>query len=296
MAERRPLIGVTTYLEQAVRGEWDERFGMVPETYLIAVQQGGGIPVMLPPQPFDDAVVERVLDAVDGLVVSGGADVDPGRYGEQAGPHTDSPRHDRDAWEIALILAARRRGIPVLAICRGLQVLNVALGGSLVQHVPDVSDEEHGGVPGGFTRTDVGITGGTRVRDVLGAVGDRLSVQCHHHQVIDRLADGLQVAAHSHGGLVEAVELPGPSFVVGVQWHPEQDAADRRLFAALVAAASGPAGALAAAPAGRGASGASLETTAAASAGAPRLHGDPERPGSSSTRSGLREDEKEAAR
>lgn len=235
----RPLLGVTTYLEQAVRGEWDERFGMIPETYLIAVEQGGGIPLLLPPQPFDDETIDRVLDAVDGLVVSGGADVDPARYGATPGPHTDRPRHDRDAWEIALILAAVRRGLPVLAICRGLQVLNVALGGTLVQHVPDVSDEPHGGTPGGFTRTDVAISGGTRVRDVLGAVGDRLSVHCHHHQVLDRVADGLVVSAHSADGLVEAVELPGPGFVVGVQWHPEQDEADRRLFAALAAAAAG---------------------------------------------------------
>jgi putative glutamine amidotransferase len=234
----RPLIGVTTYLEQAVRGEWDERFGMLPETYLIAVEQGGGIPLLLPPQPFDDETVERVLDALDGLVVSGGADVDPARYGAAPGPHTDSPRHDRDAWEIALILAAVRRGLPVLAICRGLQVLNVALGGSLEQHVPDVTDEVHGGTPGGFTRTDVGIAGGTLVRDVLGAVGDRLSVHCHHHQVLDRVADGLVVAARSADGLVEAVELPGRPFVVGVQWHPEQDEADRRLFRALAGAAT----------------------------------------------------------
>ncbi|WP_375389347.1 gamma-glutamyl-gamma-aminobutyrate hydrolase family protein [uncultured Amnibacterium sp.] len=234
----RPLIGVTTYLEQAVRGEWDERFGMVPETYLIAVEQGGGIPIMLPPQPFTVATIERVLDAIDGLVVSGGADVDPGRYGAAAGPHTDAPRHDRDAWEVALILAAVARGVPVLAICRGLQVLNVALGGSLVQHVPDVSDDRHSGVPNGFSRTDVGISGGTRVREVLGAVGDRLTVQCHHHQAIDRLADGLEVAAHADDGLIEAVELPGDRFVVGVQWHPEQDDADRRLFAALARAAA----------------------------------------------------------
>ena len=232
-----PLIGVTTYLEQAVRGDWDERFGMVPETYLIAVEEGGGIPIMLPPQPFDEAVVERVLDAVDGLVVSGGADVDPGRYGAERGPHTDDPRYDRDDWEVELVLAAIERGMPVLAICRGLQILNVALGGSLVQHVPDISDADHGRAPGGFARTDVAITGGTLVREVLGAVGDRLSVHCHHHQVIDRVADGLIVSAHAADGLIEAVELPGRPFVVGVQWHPEQDEADRRLFAALVEAA-----------------------------------------------------------
>jgi putative glutamine amidotransferase len=233
----RPVIGVTTYLEQAVRGEWDERFGMVPETYLMGVEEGGGIPLMLPPQPFDDGVIARVLDAIDGLVVSGGADVDPGRYGAERGPHTDEPRYDRDDWEVELLLAAIARGMPVLAICRGVQILNVALGGSLVQHVPDVSAHDHGRTPGGFARTDVEIIGGTVVRDVLGSVGDRLSVHCHHHQVLDRVADGLVVSARAADGLIEAVELSGVAFVVGVQWHPEQDEADRRLFRALAEAA-----------------------------------------------------------
>jgi putative glutamine amidotransferase len=234
----RPLIGVTTYLEQAVRGEWDERFGMVPETYLIAVEEGGGTPLMLPPQPFDDSGVDRVLGAIDGLVLSGGADVDPGRYGAERDPRTDEPRYDRDDWEVELLLGAIARDLPVLAICRGVQILNVALGGSLVQHVPDVSDHDHGRAPGGFARTDVDITGGTLVRDVLGSAGDRLSVHCHHHQVLDRVADGLVVAARAEDGLIEAVELPSKPFVVGVQWHPEQHESDRRLFAALAQAAS----------------------------------------------------------
>jgi putative glutamine amidotransferase len=249
----KPLIGVTTYLEQAVRGEWDERFGMVPETYLVAVEEGGGIPVMLPPQPFDDDDIAQVLGAIDGLVVSGGADVDPGRYGAERGPHTDDPRYDRDDWEVELTLGAIGRGMPVLAICRGVQLLNVALGGTLVQHVPDVSEADHGRTPGGFARTDVEITGGTLVREVLGSVGDRLSVHCHHHQVLDRVADGLVVSAHAADGLIEAVELPSAPFVVGVQWHPEQHESDRRLFAALARAA--------APSAGRGASAASLEIT-----------------------------------
>ena len=234
----KPLIGVTTYLEQAVRGEWDERFGMVPETYLVAVEEGGGIPLLLPPQPFDDEDIARVLGAIDGLVISGGADVDPGRYGAERGPHTDQPRYDRDDWEVELTLGAIERGMPVLAICRGVQLLNVALGGSLIQHVPDVSAADHGLTPGGFARTDVEITGGTLVRDVLGSAGERLSVHCHHHQVLDRVADGLVVAARSADGLIEAVELPSAPFVIGVQWHPEQHESDRRLFAALAAAAS----------------------------------------------------------
>lgn len=230
----RPLIGVTTYLEQAVRGDWDERFGMVPETYLIAVEEGGGIPLLLPPQPFDEETIVRVLGAIDGLVVSGGADVDPGRYGAERGPHTDEPRYDRDDWEVELVLGAIDRGMPVLAICRGAQLLNVALGGSLVQHVPDISKTDHGRAPGGFALTEVEISGGTLVREVLGAVGDHLSVHCHHHQVVDRVADGLIVSAHAADGLIEAVELPSAPFVLGVQWHPEQHESDRRLFRALV--------------------------------------------------------------
>lgn len=237
----RPLIGLTTYLEQAVRGDWDERFGMVPESYLIAVEQGGGIPLLLAPQPFDDETIEHVLGAVDGLVVSGGADVDPGRYGEAAGPHTDTPRPDRDAWEIALVLGAIERGLPVLAICRGHQLMNVALGGSLTQHVPDITAADHGDAPGAYAPTDVDIVDGTLVRAVL---GPRSTVHCHHHQAIDRVADGLRVAARSSDGLVEAVELPDVAFAVGVQWHPEQEVDDRRLFVALVEAAT----------AGRGAS------------------------------------------
>ncbi len=237
MAERRPLVGVTTYLERAVQGPWDERFALVPETYLLGVEEGGGTPLLLPPQPFDDAVVERVLDAVDALVLTGGADVDPARYGAERGPHTQTPRLDRDAWEAALTERALARDLPVLAICRGVQLLNTVLGGTLAQHVPDLTDADHGEAPGAFAPTDVEVVDGTRVRDVLGAVGDRLTVHCHHHQVLDRVADGLVVAARSADGLIEAVESPEHAFVLGVQWHPEQDAADRRLFAALVTAA-----------------------------------------------------------
>ena len=232
----RPLIGVTSSLEQAAQGPWVQRYGMVPETYLLGVEEGGGTPLLLPPQPFDPDVVERVLGAIDGLVLTGGPDVDPALYGAERDPHTQPPRHDRDAWEGALATAAIRRGVPVLAICRGVQLLNAVLGGTLVQHVPDVTGADHGNEPGAFARTDVEIVDGTRVRDVLGAVGSRLTVHCHHHQALDRVADGLLVAARSADGVVEAVESPAHAFVVGVQWHPEQDAADRRLFAALVAA------------------------------------------------------------
>lgn len=251
MAERAPLVGLSTSLERAVQGPWDERFALVPETYLLGVAEGGGVPLLLPPQPVHGAA--RVLDAIDALVLTGGADVDPARYGAVRGPHTQAPRHDRDAWEAALAGAAIARGMPVLAICRGVQLLNVVLGGTLVQHVPDVTAADHGEAPGRYAPTEVEIVDGTAVRDALGAIGGRLTVHCHHHQAIDRLAAGLVVAARAADGLVEAVESPTHPFLVGVQWHPEQDAADRRLFAALVSAARA-----AARSAGRGATEAGL--------------------------------------
>lgn len=238
---RRPLIGISGYLEQAAQGPWEQRYGMLPETYLTAVEAAGGVPVILPPQPATPETVGRVLDALDGLVLSGGADVDPELYGAEAAPHTQSPRRDRDAWEQALTAGAVERDIPLLAICRGLQLLNVTLGGTLHQHVPDITSTDHGDAPGDYARTEVAIVDGTLVRAVLG--DGRLGVHCHHHQSLDRIAGGLLVAARSDDGIVEAVESVQHPFVLGVQWHPEQDAGDLRLFTALVHAAgsSGPA-------------------------------------------------------
>ena len=234
----RPLIGISSYLETARQGPWEQRYGMLPETYLLGVEEAGGVPVLLPPQPFDDEVVGRVLDALDGLVLSGGPDVDPTLYGAERDPRTGAPRHDRDAWEAALAAAAVERDLPVLAICRGVQLLNAVRGGTLVQHVPDLTDADHGNTADAFARTEVEIVDGTRVRDVLGAIGDRLTVHCHHHQALRDVAPGLRIAARAGDGIVEAVESDDHRFVVGVQWHPEQDAADRRLFGALVGAAS----------------------------------------------------------
>lgn len=230
-----PLIGLTAYAEAITEGPWHERCAYLQESYVQGVLAGGGVPVLLPPQPPTGEAVARVLDAIGGLVLTGGPDVDPARYGQDRGPHTDEPRTERDAWEAALALAAIRRGLPLLAICRGVQLLNAVLGGSLMQHVPDVTEADHGRTPAVYADTDVEVVRGTRLEAVLGR--ERLSVRCHHHQALDRVADGLVVAARSGDGVVEAVEAPGAAFVVGVQWHPEQDAADRRLFSALVAAA-----------------------------------------------------------
>jgi putative glutamine amidotransferase len=172
---------------------------------------------------------------LDGLVITGGKDVDPARYGQAPHPQTDEPRHDRDAWEFALLAGALRRGLPVLGICRGAQVLNVALGGTLHQHLPDiVGHSRHQTGNAVFSTSRVHIEPGTRLAALIGEYSDE---QCYHHQAIAELGDGLIVSARDSDGVIEAVELPGETFVLAVQWHPEERLSDLRLFAAVVEAA-----------------------------------------------------------
>jgi gamma-glutamyl-gamma-aminobutyrate hydrolase PuuD len=210
---------------------WQREFAMLHATYIAATERAGGIAVLLPPQ---GAGAGEVLDRVDGLVLTGGADVDPRRYGQAPGMSTSRPRELRDEWETALARAALARGLPLLAVCRGLQVLNVALGGSLHQHLPAVTGHDgHQPGPGVFGAVDVTTEPGSRT---AGLIGTRVRVHCHHHQAVDRLAGGLTVTGRAQDGTVEAVEVPGPSFAVGVQWHPEENSEDIRLLAALVAA------------------------------------------------------------
>lgn len=237
VSERPPLIGISSYLEQATQGVWEYRAAMLPEVYLTAVTEAGGIPVLLPPQSATPAAVSRVLDALDGLVLSGGADVDPTLYGQRPHEKTSTPRHDRDAWEQALLTEAIARDLPFLAICRGVQMLNVTLGGTLHQHLPEVvGSEKYAPAPATYGQVEVEVDPSSRLDQILGAVGDRLTVHSYHHQALDRVADGLTVSARSDDGVIEAVELSSATFGIGVQWHPEQDAADRRLFSGLVAA------------------------------------------------------------
>jgi putative glutamine amidotransferase len=233
---RRPLIGVTTYLEQSQTGDWDVPASFLPKVYLDSVTNAGGIAILLPPQPVDAAIAASVVERLDGLVVAGGKDVNPARYGQDAHPTTDSPRLDRDAWEDALLTAAIDAGLPFLAICRGLQILNVALGGTLHQHLPDViGDARFSGGHGVFAQNEVTL-GTAGVVPMLLAATPTLTVQSYHHQAIDVVAPGLRVTAES-GGVVQAVELTGQPFGVAVQWHPEQNPEDLRLFAGLVDAA-----------------------------------------------------------
>lgn len=230
-----PVIGLTTYLQQAQTGAWDVPAAFLHKSYLDAVTEAGGIAVLLPPQPVDVGIAARVLDGLDGLVLTGGRDVDPAAYNTEPHPATDEPAVDRDAWEFALLGDALRRGMPVLGICRGAQVLNVALGGSLHQHLPDLLG--HAGHQRGnavFSTSTVRTVEGSRLGRLIGASA---TVQCYHHQGIDRLGEGLIVSARDTDGLVEAVELAGDDFVVAVQWHPEEASEDLRLFTGLVEAA-----------------------------------------------------------
>lgn len=217
-------------------GLWDRPASVLPRVYTDCVIASGGAVAGLPPQPPHPAAVERALDGIDGLILTGGKDVDAALYGELAHPENDAPRPDRDAWEIALVRAAIARDLPVLGICRGLQVLNVALGGTLVQHLPDVlGSNRYSYGNATFADNPVLTEPGTRIAGMLGA---GLTVKSYHHQAIDHLAPGLTVSARGDEGIIQAVDIDGLSFGVAVQWHPEESPDDLRLFSALIEAAS----------------------------------------------------------
>ena len=220
-SSRSPLIGLTTYRQQAQSGVWDVHASFLPGAYLDGVTRGGGVAVLLPPQPVDTGAAGRVLDALDGLIITGGRDVDPGSYGHEPHPETHEPARDRDAWEFALTDAALQRRMPILGICRGAQVLNVALGGTLHQHLPDIIGHTHHR-PGDavFSTTTVQTVPGSRL---AGLIGESTDAKCYHHQGIAHLGEGLVVSGISDG-VIEAVRWTGSSFVMGVQWHPERTA------------------------------------------------------------------------
>lgn len=231
---RKPLIGITTYREQSKWGVWDEQADLLPAAYARSIEAAGGVAVLLPPTDDPAGDAPSVVARLDGLVIAGGADVDPARYGESAHERTGGWRVDRDGWELALLDAAAETELPVLGICRGMQVMAVQAGGRLIQHVPDsVGHEGHS--PGGDVYGDVAVTlvDGTRLAKILTAGPP---VHCHHHQSV-ATHPGFIASAHSADGGLEGIENPDRPFWLGVQWHPETQA-DAGLFTALIEAAS----------------------------------------------------------
>jgi putative glutamine amidotransferase len=224
----RPRIGISSYVENARWGHWTQVAALVPYAYVRAVESAGGRAFMLPPSSDG---VEETLDAIDGLVLSGGGDLDPTLYGGEPHPATDGVRPERDLAEIRLLEAALSRDMPVLAVCRGSQLLNVLRGGDLVQHLPEmVGDERHKVIPGEFADHEVTLAPGSRIGSLL---GDRSAVKSHHHQGLGTIGTDLREVGWAEDGTIEALEDPGKRFAVGVLWHPEEGP-DFALFGALV--------------------------------------------------------------
>ena len=227
MSERTPNIGVTANLEVVRYGLWTEPAAMVPLTYVRAIARAGGRPLLLAPTPADLADPAELLRLLDGLLVTGGADVDPAAYGEQPHAETAPVSADRDAFELALVRLAVARDLPCLGICRGMQVVNVAYGGALEQHLPDrIEQDIHRGDAGEFADHSVEVEPESLAALAAGAT--RIAVKSYHHQGVARVGDGLRVSARATGdGTVEAIEDARRRFVLGVLWHPEEDEADR---------------------------------------------------------------------
>jgi putative glutamine amidotransferase len=239
-APTRPVIGMCAALERARWSVWDLRAALLPYNYVEAVQRGGGLGLLLPVDPHVTEDPEEVLELIDGLVLAGGADIDPGSYGQTTHAETVDTVPERDAFEIALTRAAIERDLPVLGICRGMQLINVARGGTLRQHLPEIYGHgEHRRVVGSFDGSDHDVTlvEGSLAARAAGELAH--ATKSHHHQGVDRLGEGLVVSGVSTlDELPEAIELPRRRFVLGVQWHPEADTASRVIGTFVAAAAA----------------------------------------------------------
>jgi putative glutamine amidotransferase len=236
---RRAVIGICTALERARWSVWDQQAALLPRSYVDAVQRAGALALLLPPDESAAEDPEQVLELLDGLMLAGGADIDPASYGQPPHAETVDTMPERDAFEIALTRAAIERDMPVLGICRGMQLINVARGGTLLQHLPELyGHHEHRRVLGSFKGADhdVILTAGSLAASAAGEVAH--ATKSHHHQGVDRLGEGLLVSGLSTlDELPEAIELPDRRFVLGVQWHPEADTRSS-VVAALVRAAA----------------------------------------------------------
>lgn len=233
MVTIRPIIGITSYAQPARWGAWELPAALVPLAYVESVERAGGRALVVPPS---EQGIDETLDIIDGIVFSGGIDIDPARYGAERNPATDPPQVHRDAAELLLLEAALERDLPTLAICRGFQLLNVLRGGDLVQHLPQaVGHEGHRETLGVFSRHPVEVKEGTRLAVILGP--RHVSVRSSHHQGVGRVGEGLVESAFAEDGSLEAIEDPSKRFALGVLWHPEMEEGDRRLFEAFVAEA-----------------------------------------------------------
>lgn len=226
-----PLIGITCYVERARWRSWDRPAALLPVSYIRAVADAGGRPVLVP--PIEEALDDYV-EVLDGLVASGGADIDPALYGAERHPRTDPLNPDRDEFELGLLKRAMDRGVPVLGICRGMQMMNVAKGGDLIQHLDDHTDGAgHVKSPGEFSSHSVTVSPGSRLGTI---VGERTTARSHHHQAPNKVGKGLTKVAWSEDAVTEGLEAPDDPFTIGVLWHPEEEGVGP-LFAALVEAA-----------------------------------------------------------
>jgi putative glutamine amidotransferase len=235
----RPRIGICAALERARWSVWDQEAVLLARSYLDAIQRAGGLALILPPDPQTVAAPDDALDVLDGLILAGGADLDPATYGGPPHPTIDNTRPERDAAEVALARRALERDLPLLGICRGMQLMNVAFGGSLIQHLPDdLGHGDHRRTPGSFDGADhdVRLAAGSLAARAAGE--ERHATKSHHHQGIARVGDGLVETGWSVlDDLPEAIEAPAHRFALGVQWHPEVDPRSR-VVASFVAAAA----------------------------------------------------------
>ena len=231
----RPVVGICAAVERARWAAWDVEVNLSQRTYSRGVAGAGAIPVVLPPadELADDA--GELLDLLDAVILAGGGDIDPALYGAVGEEPTAGVRPERDRFELTLCEAALERDLPLLGICRGTELLNVALGGDLVQHLDTAETHLH--TPGRFSDHEVALEPGSLAARAAGA--ERISVRSHHHQGIGRLGEGLVVSGRADDGVIEAVELPDRAFALGVLWHAEEEERSRLLASFVEATRAG---------------------------------------------------------